>query len=80
MTEARAKVQKKAGKQRSGRGFSREELKKAGINPKEALRFHIPIDPRRKTAHEENTETVKALLKDKKAKKTASKPKKKPKS
>jgi len=80
MTELRARVQKKAEKQRSGRGFSREELKKAGTNPKEALRFHIPIDPRRKTAHEENIETVKILLKDKKDKKTASKPKKKPKS
>jgi len=77
MTELKAKVQKKAGKQRTGRGFSREELKKAGTDQKEALRYHIPIDPRRKTAHEENIETIKTLLKNKK---TTSKPKKKPKS
>jgi ribosomal protein L13E len=77
MNEVKAKVQKKAGKQRFGRGFSREELKKAGTNPKEALRFRIPLDPRRKTAHEENIGAIKTLLKDRKA---ASKPKKKPKS
>jgi large subunit ribosomal protein L13e len=67
MITAKPKVFKNAGKQRYGRGFSREELKKAGTSLKEALRFGIPIDSRRKTAHKENVESVKTFLESKKA-------------
>jgi large subunit ribosomal protein L13e len=77
MITAKPKVFRKAGKQRYGKGFSREELKKAGLSLKEALRFGISVDSRRKSAHEENVEVVKAFLE---SKKTASKPRGKSKS
>jgi len=76
MTIAKPRVFKAREKQRDGKGFSREELKKAGTNMTEALKFRIPLDPRRKTAHEENIEAVKAFVAQKKAEQ---KPKKKPK-
>jgi len=68
MTETKAKIFKKDGKQRLGKGFSTEELKKAGLSPKEARRLHIPTDSRRKTTHNENIETVKSFLKNRKPK------------
>jgi len=61
------KVFKRGGKQRFGKGFSREELKKAGLSSKEALRLGIPVDSRRKTAHEENIKVAKTFLGNKKA-------------
>jgi large subunit ribosomal protein L13e len=66
MVAAKAKVIRKAGKQRYGKGFSREELKRAGSNLKEALSFGVPVDSRRKTAHEENVTVVKTFLESKK--------------
>ena len=60
------KVFKKGEKQRCGRGFSREELKKAGLSLKEALKLGIPVDSRRRTAHEENVGVVKTFLENKK--------------
>jgi ribosomal protein L13E len=63
------------GKQGSGRGFSPEELKKAGLNPAEAKRLEIPVDRRRKTAHDQNVEAIKAYAEKKKAE---AKPKPKP--
>lgn len=76
MTIANARVFKAREKQRDGKGFSRDELKKAGTNMTDALKLKIPLDPRRKTAHEENIEAVKAFVAKKKAEQ---KPKKKPK-
>jgi ribosomal protein L13E len=64
MMTARPKVFKKGRKQRYGRGFSREELKKAGLSFKEALKLSIPIDSKRRTTHEENVEIIKTLLKN----------------
>lgn len=61
------KVFKKDGKERYGKGFSREELKKAGLSVKEALKLGVPVDLRRRTIHEENVNAVKGFLKDKKA-------------
>jgi ribosomal protein L13E len=66
MTEVKPKVESPSGKQRRGKGFSREELKKAGTNLTEALKLSIPVDSRRKTFHEENVEAVKNLLESKK--------------
>lgn len=68
MTSTRPDVLKPGGKQRYGRGFSREELKKAGTSLAEALKLAIPVDSRRKTFHEENVEAVKSFLKTKKIK------------
>jgi large subunit ribosomal protein L13e len=75
-----AKIMKTDEKQRVGRGFSREELKQAGTTMADALKLKIPIDKRRKTAHEENIETVKTFLKSRKTEKPAPKPKRKAKS
>jgi len=67
MIAAKPKVFKKGGKQRHGKGFSRQELKRAGLSLKEALRFGIPLDSRRRTTYEENVEVVKNFLESKKA-------------
>ena len=81
MPLTRPKILRKSGKKRQGKGFSSEELKKAGLSLSEAVRLHIPVDPRRKTTHEENVEAVKAFLDKKKAAKPkAKKPKRKSKS
>jgi large subunit ribosomal protein L13e len=77
MKAIKAKVPKHPGKQRLGRGFSRDELKKAGSSLTEAVKLGIPTDSRRKTMHEDNVAVVKIFLEGRKA---ASKPKKKPKS
>ena len=57
-----------SGKQRSGKGFSLEELKKAGLNKAEAKRLEIPVDKRRKTSHNQNVKAVKAYAEKAKAK------------
>jgi large subunit ribosomal protein L13e len=62
MTQVRPKVESPSAKQRYGRGFSREELKKAGTNLTEALKLAVPVDSRRRTVREENVEAVKNLL------------------
>ena len=70
----RLTVRKKSGEKRKGRGFSREELKKAGISPKQALHVGLPIDLRRQTVHGENVKLIKQQLKKRvsKAKKKTS--------
>ncbi|MDI6691319.1 MAG: ribosomal protein L13e [Candidatus Bathyarchaeota archaeon] len=71
------KIFKKGGKKRYGKGFSREELKKAGISLKEALKSGIPVDFRRKTIHMENVEAIKAFIEKEKPKPKKSKRKSK---
>lgn len=61
--ERRSTIQGRNGR-RFGRGFSREELQKAGSNLNEALRFGIQVDSKRRTAHEENIDIVKAFVKE----------------
>lgn len=56
-------VFKKGGQKRFGKGFSLNELKAAGITVKEAQKLGIPIDVRRKTAHEENIKILNELIK-----------------
>ena len=73
---SRPKILRKSGKKREGKGFSREELKKVGLSSGQAVRLHIPVDPRRKTAHEENVGVLKAFMDQKRE---AAKPKPKPK-
>jgi ribosomal protein L13E len=65
MMTTRSKVFTKRRKQRYGKGFSREELKKAGLSLREALRSGIPVDSRRRTAHEENVDSLKTLFQGK---------------
>ncbi len=73
-------VFKKGGKQRLGKGFSLDELKKVGLKPKQALKLGIPVDTRRRTVHEENVEKLKKLLeaKQQEAQKPKPKPREKP--
>ena len=75
MHHIKPEVLKPDGK-RIGRGFSREELKKAGLNKAESKKLKIPIDLRRKTAHDKNVKALKAYAEKKKAE---AKPKPKPK-
>ena len=75
MSHVKSKVFKPNGTERGGRGFSRSELKKAGLSVAEALRTGLPIDSRRKTVHEKNIQVIKAHEEKKKAE---AKPKIKP--
>ena len=68
MHHIKPKILKPNEKQRVGKGFSREELKKAGLNLQEARRIELPIDFRRRTEHEENVEAVKTYAAQEKAK------------
>ena len=71
-------ARKRNGKKRKGRGFSREELRSAGISLRQASRNGLPVDARRRTAHEENVKLAKQQLQRLKiTKKRASKAKKK---
>ena len=76
MHHIKPKIHRIDGKERDGRGFSLEELKKAGLNRAEAKKLEIPVDERRKTAHDQNVKAIKAHMEKKKAK---AKPKLKPK-
>jgi len=49
---------------REGKGFSRDELKEAGIDRKHASRLRLPVDLRRKTRHAENIKLLKRYLKN----------------
>ncbi len=60
MHHIKPKILKPDQRQRQGRGFSREELKKAGVNLQIARLIELPIDMRRRTAHDENVEAIKA--------------------
>jgi ribosomal protein L13E len=53
-------IAKPNGKQKRGRGFSPNELAKAGVNRLQAKQMGLPIDYRRKTAHEDNIASLKA--------------------
>jgi len=51
-------ARKRSGGKRQGRGFSRGELKKAGVSVGQALRVGLPIDLRRRMVYEENVKLV----------------------
>jgi ribosomal protein L13E len=44
-----------------------KNLKKAGLNPAEARKLEIPVEKRRKTAHDQSVEVIKAYAVKKKA-------------
>lgn len=85
MTIARVKSKKGF---RKGKGFSEEEIKKAGMTIAIAKKLKIVIDPRRKSAHDFNVAELKKLKPPEKkpkvkkaakaAKPKAPKPEKKP--
>jgi ribosomal protein L13E len=79
MRHTKPKITKPDGEQRSGRGFSPDEIKKAGLTRAEARKMALPVDNRRKTAHEENVEAIKEYTRKAKAViKTKPKPAPKP--
>ena len=51
------------GKKKTGKGFSPNELKTAGVSKQEARKAGLPVDERRKSEHEENVATIKAHVK-----------------
>ena len=80
MPTTRPKVFKNDGKQRFGRGFSREELKKAGSSLKEAVKLGLLVDDKRKTVHDQNVEAAKTFLQERRPTSKPKKPRRKPKS
>ena len=76
MHHVKVQILKPDGKQRNGKGFSKSEIKKAGLDSVSARRMGLPVDPRRRTVHDENVESIKAHVEKEKAK---PKPKPKPK-
>ncbi len=55
-----ATITKRNGKKATSRGFSLSELKKATLTKQDAKKIGIPLDLKRKSAHDENVETLKA--------------------
>jgi predicted flap endonuclease-1-like 5' DNA nuclease len=47
---------------RKGRGFSRNELRTAGLSVRHALERGLPVDPKRSTRHDANVATLTAWL------------------
>ncbi|MFB3890132.1 MAG: ribosomal protein L13e [Candidatus Bathyarchaeia archaeon] len=76
-------VTMRSGKKRTGKGFSPDEIHKAGITATETRKLKIPIDRKRHTAHDQNIETLKAHKEkahaEAKPKPQPAEPKKKPK-
>lgn len=48
---------------RLGRGFSLEELRRAGLTVNEARRLGLYVDLRRKSAHKENVDFLRKIAK-----------------
>jgi ribosomal protein L13E len=60
MHHVKPTIQRLNGKTKDGKGFSPGELAKAGVSPFQAKQLGLPVDFRRKTAHESNVEALKA--------------------
>jgi ribosomal protein L13E len=50
------------GKLRRGEGFSRAELREAGVDFRQAFKSGIPVDRRRKTKYESNIKILERYL------------------
>lgn len=59
---ARVYISMKWRNKRIGKGFSKGELREAGLTPHEARLSNIPIDQRRRTTHLWNTEFLKRRM------------------
>lgn len=57
---------------RTGRGYSLEELKEVGIDPRVARKRGVPVDVWRQTKHPENIEQLQSIAKNFKPKKEKS--------
>ena len=65
-------ITKQNGKQSEGKGFSLNELAKAGLTKQDAKKIGVRLDIKRKSTHDENVETIKAHAQH--AKEQAAKP------
>jgi len=79
MQHIKATIIKQNGKRRSGRGFSLNELGKAGLTKQDAKRIGIPLDVKRRSEHEENIMTLKEHAAKAKSEAKPKAPKNKPK-
>jgi len=73
MHHMKAIITKQNGKQSIGRGFSLNELTKAGLTRQDAKKIGVPMDIKRKSVHEENVECIKSHAQEAK-KQAAAKP------
>jgi ribosomal protein L13E len=78
MQKIKAMVTKRNGRKSTSRGFSLTELQKAGLTRQDAKQMDIPLDVKRKSAHDENVETLKAHAEKAKPKAKPKEPKRKP--
>lgn len=60
-----AVIERKRGKLRRGRGFSRSELQEAELDFAQALKLRLPIDKRRKTKLDQNVKALKQFARKK---------------
>jgi len=76
MRQIKVVITKHNKKQNIGKGFSTTELEKAGVNKQQAQQIGLPVDVKRKTAHDQNVATIKECAEKAKAKaQAAAKPK-----
>ena len=61
-------ITKQDGKTKKSKGFSPSELEQAGLTKQDAKQIGIPLDIKRKSAHEVNIATLKAHTPEKKPK------------
>jgi ribosomal protein L13E len=78
MQKIKATVTKRSGRKSTSRGFSLTELQKAGLTRQDAKKMSIPIDVKRKSAHDENVETLKVHAEKAKPKAKPKEPERKP--
>ena len=74
MHHIKAVIIKHNKKQSTGRGFSPTELAKAGVNKQQAKQIGLPVDVKRKSAHDQNVAAIKEHAEKAKAQ-AAAKPK-----
>ena len=55
-------VKRRGGKVSTGKGFSIDEVKEAGVNIGEARHLGVPVDQRRSTSYPENVEALKEWI------------------
>ena len=76
MRQIKVVITKHNKKQNIGKGFSPTELEKAGVNKQQAKQIGLPVDVKRKSAHDQNVATIKECAEKAKAKaQAAAKPK-----